>query len=134
MAQDIWINLPVKDLEKSKTFFAALGVRFEEKYSHKDQSVALVIGDKNVVVMLFQDTILQQFAQHPIADTQQGTEVMFSISAETRGEVDEWARKVEAAGGNLFAKPTEIQGWMYGCAFADLDGHRWNILYMDKAI
>jgi len=58
---------------------------------------------------------------------------LISIDAESREEVDEWAKKVTAAGGNVFAQPAENQGWMYGCAFADLDGHRWNVLYMDMS-
>ena len=57
--------------------------------------------------------------------------MLISIDAETKEEVNEMATKVVNAGGNVFSKPSEIQGWMYGCAFADIDGHRWNILYMD---
>ena len=59
------------------------------------------------------------------------SEILISIDAENKGEVDALAKKVEEAGGTVFAPPAESQGWMYGCAFADLDGHRWNSLFMD---
>lgn len=66
-----------------------------------------------------------------MVDTQKSSEVLISIDAQSKGEVDEFAAKVREAGGNVFAEPAENQGWMYGCGFADLDGHRWNVLYMD---
>jgi predicted lactoylglutathione lyase len=58
---------------------------------------------------------------------------LFSFDAESREEVDEMAKKVKAAGGTLYAEPAENQGWMYGFAFVDPDGHRWNMLYMDMS-
>ena len=81
--------------------------------------------------MLFEEPMFKGFIQHPISNTQIGSEVLFSVDAESRAEVDEIARKVKEAGGNVFAPPDENGGWMYGCGFADLDGHRWNVLFMD---
>ena len=83
--------------------------------------------------MLFNQDQFTSFTRATIADTGAGTEVLFSIDAESRGEVDELAEKAEAAGGTIFGKPSEIQGWMYGCGFTDLDGHRWNVLHMDMS-
>ncbi len=81
--------------------------------------------------MLFSEALFKGFTANGLADTSKGTEVLFSIDAESTEEVDAMAEKAVAAGGDLFSKPALNQGWMYGCAFADLDGHRWNVLYMD---
>jgi predicted lactoylglutathione lyase len=131
MTKDIWINLPVKNIPQSKEFFAALGFSFNPRFSKSDDTAALMVGEKNIVVMLFDEKIFRNFTSHPVTDTKLSTEVLLSIDAESKQEVDELAAKAEAAGGKLFGKPTEIQGWMYGCGFTDLDGHRWNVLYMD---
>ena len=128
MSKEIWLNLPVKNVEKSKNFFKALGYAF---HSPKDSETmaCLMIGE--CVVMLFEENTLKTFLQNEITDTSKSSEIMISIGAESRKVVDDFAENAAAAGGNVFAKPAEIQGWMYGCAFADLDGHRWNALYMD---
>ena len=133
MINDIWINLPVKNIEKSKIFFAELGFEFNKNYGNSPTSACLLIGQKNVVVMLFEESIFKNFTQHEVSDTKQGNEVLFSIGAESREEVDEIARKANEAGGTVFAKPGEKDGWLYGCGFCDLDGHRWNVLYMDMS-
>lgn len=90
-------------------------------------------GTENIVIMLCAESVFQGFTQNKLADTKQTTEVLFSFDAESIEEVDELAEKAQAAGGTLYAKPAENQGWMYGCGFADLDGHRWNVLYMDMS-
>ncbi|WAH35953.1 VOC family protein [Alicyclobacillus dauci] len=74
----------------------------------------------------------ERFIGTKIADTTQGTEVLLTIGADSEGEVDEMITKVIKAGGSIFGKPTD-HGWMYGAGFADLDGHRWNVLYMDMS-
>lgn len=131
MIKQLWINLPVKDVNKSREFFTSLGFTLNTKYGNSEQSASLLVGEKNIVVMLFSEATFEKFTGNKIADTKQGTEVLFSIDAESREEVDEMAKKAAAAGGVVFAKPGESQGWMYGCGFADPDGHRWNVLYMD---
>ncbi|HEY0029285.1 MAG TPA: VOC family protein, partial [Bacteroidia bacterium] len=83
--------------------------------------------------MLFAEAIFKGFTRAGIADTKQGSEVLFSFDAESREEVDEMAKRVEAAGGTIFGKPSDVQGWMYGCGFTDPDGHRWNVLHMDMS-
>ena len=130
MTKQIWLNLPVKNIEKSKAFFTQLGFTFNEQHETKT-SACLMIGDSNFVVMLFSDSVFESFVQNRINDTKSSTEVLISIDAQSRLEVDETALKVIEAGGTIFAKPAENQGWMYGCGFQDLDGHRWNVLYMD---
>ena len=133
MTKEFWINLPVKDVKRSKEFFTQLGFAFNTKYGDTEHSAAMTIGTKNIVVMLFEESMFRGFAANNITDTKQSTEVLFSIDAETRNEVDEFAQKAETAGGIVFSQPAENQGWMYGCAFTDPDGHRWNVLHMDMS-
>lgn len=130
MTKQIWLNLPVKEVKKSKVFFDKIGFYFNEK-NETAHSACMIVGDKNFVVMLFEESVFGQFSQNKITDTKSSSEILISIDAESTKEVDEFAQKVTDAGGVVFSKPAEIQGWMYGCGFSDLDGHRWNVLYMD---
>ena len=133
MATDIWINLPVRDVKKSKEFFTKLGFAFDTKYGDTETTAGMRIGDKKVVVMLIVESSFKQFVGNTISDTKQGNEVLFSLGAASRQEVDDMAKKAEEAGGTVFGKPGEHSDWMYGCGFTDLDGHRWNALYMDMS-
>ena len=130
MTKQIWLNLPVKDALKSKAFYSQIGFKFLEERT-TEQSACMLVGETNFVVMLFGEEMFKNFIQHPITDTKQSSELLVSIDAESREEVDALAQKAKAAGGIIFAEPAENQGWMYGCGFCDLDGHRWNVLYMD---
>ncbi|MFC5703339.1 VOC family protein [Cohnella faecalis] len=123
---DIWINLPVKDLDKSAEFFNRIGI---SAFNGGDM-VRLLVGDKQTVVMLFPESTFQRFTGNEISSTSQGTEVLLSIGAESKEDVDDLIGKVTEAGGTVYGKPSD-QGWMYGAGFVDLDGHRWNVLYMD---
>lgn len=131
MTKQLWINLPVKDVNKSRDFFTKIGFKINPHYGNSDNSASLFVGEKNLVLMLFSEANFKGFTRHEVSDTKQGTEVLFSLDAESKEEVDEMAKKAENAGGDIFGKPEEVQGWMYGCGFTDLDGHRWNVLYMD---
>ncbi|MEK4365865.1 VOC family protein [Paenibacillus sp. FSL M8-0212] len=128
MSQKIWMNLPVKDVVKSTTFFNEIGFHGENVGNERAQ---LVIG--STTILLFPDATFEKFTGAKTADTSHSAEVIFSIGADSREEVDAFIEKVELAGGTIFGKPGEIDGWMYGAGFADLDGHRWNLLYMDES-
>lgn len=131
MSQDIWLNLPVKDLAKSTAFFTDIGFARNPGPGNTSHSASFTIGDKKVVLMLFVQDMFAGFANHPVADTGKGTEVMFSLGADSREQVDDIARRAKSAGGTVFAEPGESNGFMYGCGFCDPDGHRWNMLFMD---
>ncbi|WP_391119423.1 VOC family protein [Psychrobacillus sp. L3] len=130
MLKQFWINLPVKDINKSKEFYRKVGFAVNEQHGNSEQT-QLIVGDNNVAVMLFPESTFKSFTRHEIVDTKQATEVLLSVDANSREEVDILAKNAVDAGGILFGAPSEIQGWMYGCGFTDLDGHRWNVLYMD---
>ncbi len=131
MIKTVWLNLPVKDIKKSKEFFAKLGFSFDTEHGNSDHSGCFMIGDDKFHVLLFPEDTFKGFTKNELVDTSKTTEVLISLGAETREGVDEIARKALEAGGKVYSGPAETQGWMYGCGFEDLDGHRWNVLYMD---
>jgi len=133
MPQDYWMSLPVKNLKKSKEFFDKIGFTANEKFVKGMNNVQLVIGEKEVYIMLFETPIFEYFTRTTVADTNNSAEIIFSVGVESKEEVDEIFAKAIANGGKSFSKPETIEG-MYGCGFCDLDNHRWNILYMDPAI
>lgn len=129
MAKECWINLPVKNLVKSKSFFKALGFRINERFSDSDAMAGVVIGSHNAMVMLFPEETFIAFTNNAIADTEVCSEFLVSISVENEDEVQALIHKAAAAGGVIYAEPGERNG-MYGAGFCDLDGHRWNLLVM----
>jgi hypothetical protein len=131
MITDLWINLPVKDVAKSKAFFKELGFRFNTRYGDMNNSASLIVGEKSVVVMLFDEKSFNGFTGSEVADITKSTEVLLSVGVDSKEAVDELAKKAVTAGGSSKHQPKEMEGWMYGCLFTDLDGHRWNVLYMD---
>ncbi|MDX5348980.1 MAG: VOC family protein [Hymenobacteraceae bacterium] len=131
MTKEIWLNLPVKDINRSKEFFRKLGFSFHPRHEGSNEMAGLIVGEKNVMVMLFTEAIFKSFTQNEITDTSRSTEVLLTIDAESKEEVFELAKKAEEAGGSVFAPPGG-QGGMYGCGFKDPDGHRWNVLFMEQ--
>ena len=125
----IFVNLPVKDLEASKGFFGELGFDFNPEYS--DEKAACVVVDENIFVMLLVEDFFRGFINDEIADATSTTEVLTCLSASSKEEVDEMVRKAIAAGGKPW-KPTMVEGPMYGGSFQDLDGHVWEVLYMEQ--
>lgn len=130
MTKSLWLNLPVKNVEKTKHFFSKIGFLLNEEQTNSEMA-CFNVGEKNTTVLFFAEEMFRSFTKKEISDTKNGSEVLISFDAESREQVDEMASKVFDAGGTIFAEPAENQGWMYGFAFADLDGHRWNMLYMD---
>lgn len=129
--KSFWINLPVRDINKSKEFFTKLGFPFKEGQGSGTNSACMLLGDSNVVCMLFDEPSFMQCISSDTGIARNATEVLLSIDAQSKEEVDEMVEKAIAAGGSSSHKPKEMTGFMYGCVFADLDGHRWNVLYMD---
>lgn len=130
MIKQVWLNLPVKDLEKSKSFFRQIGFDVSNGIVNTEMA-KMEVGTQKLVVMLTTEPQFKKYLGNDITNTKTSNELLISFDAQSREEVDLFSEKVTESGGNVFAKPEEIQGWMYGSAFADLDGHRWNILYMD---
>lgn len=133
MQNDLWLNLPSKDLKKAKEFFIKIGFEMNERHS-APHMVSMFVGSNKIVINLFAENLFREFiGGQVVTNTSQSNEMLFSLGAGSPAEVDEIARRATEAGGTLYGKPGYKDGWMYGCGFIDLDGHRWNILYMDMA-
>lgn len=128
MAKQIFLNLPVKDLEKSIHFFRQLGYEFNSQFTD-DKAACMVISD-TIYAMLLVEDFFKTFTPKAVCDTTKNTEALFALSCESRQEVDEMVRKAIAAGGRVYSEPKD-HGFMYQHGFEDLDGHLWEILYMD---
>lgn len=129
MATKIFVNLPVKDLKKSIGFFTRLGFSFNPQFTD-EQATCMVIGE-NIFAMLLVEERFKDFTKKPISDARRSTEVLLALDAESREAVDAMIKNAVKAGGSVYADPQD-HGWMYGHSFADLDGHQWEILYMDE--
>ena len=130
MATKIFVNLPIKDLQKTKEFFVMLGFEFNSQFS--DDTAACMIVSEEAYVMLLTHPKFKQFAPHPIADANRSTEVLVAVSCGSRARVDEMVAQAVAAGGRIYSKPKDY-GFMYGHGFQDLDGHVWEVFYMDPS-
>ncbi len=127
MEKNLWINLSVHNIARAKEFFVKIGFSFNEQMTTEDMA-CMYVGDSKVIVMLFKDALFKSFTKNELADTSKVTEVLFSIDAASKEEVDSIAEKAENAGGIVFSRPAIAMQTMYGCGFSDLDGHRWNVL------
>ncbi len=128
MSTQVFINLPVKDLEKSKAFFAHLGYSFNPQFTNSD-AACMVVSD-TIYVMLLTEPFFQGFTKKTIADAHQSKEVLICLSCDSRNAVDELIKKAWEAGGTT-AMPAQDHGFMYYHSFEDLDGHHWELMYMD---
>jgi predicted lactoylglutathione lyase len=130
MAQQIFVNLPVKDLNKAIGFFTGLGFTFNPQFT--DENATCMIVGENIFVMLLVEDFFKTFIKKEICDATRSTEVLLGLSAESRAKVDEMVNKAIEAGGTEPREPQD-HGWMYGRSFEDIDGHIWEILYMDES-
>ena len=130
MPRNLYVNLPVKDLERAVEFFAVLGFSFNPKFTNEN-GAALVIND-NTSVMLLEESFFAGFTRKPVADARASTETLLALSLDSRAEVDVFIAKALAAG----AAPTieaKDYGFMYQQGFEDLDGHQWEVFWMDES-
>jgi uncharacterized protein len=133
MFGEFWVNLPVKDVLKTSEFYAAIGFEPDFEHGGKDVGVKFVAGSEGTVAWFYAEKVFENFARIGGVNTKEGAEVLLSIYVENRENVDEIASKVIESGGTVFAKPEWAFDWLYGCGIADLDGHRWSILYKDES-
>lgn len=133
MARMIFVNLPVKDLERSKAFYEAIGFRNEPKFSN--DAAAMMVLSETISVMLLTHPFYATFTRKPIADASNSSQVMLCISCESPAEVDRITDAAAAAGGKADQSPRDQTqgGPMYGRDFEDPDGHQWEPMWMDPA-
>lgn len=126
--QMIFVNLPVRDLEKSKAFFAALG--FTPNLTYTDDKAASFNISDTIMLMLLLEPFFATFINRPIADARKLAQVILALSSPSRPAVDATLEKVLAAGGSE-PTPARDYGFMYQRSFEDLDGHLWEVAHMD---
>ena len=130
MQRQVFINLPVHDLERSRLFFSSLGFQFEPRFT--TENAACLVVAENVFVMLLVEEFFRCFTRKGACDTGRHNEVSFSLSCDSREQVDELVSKAELAGARVPRDP-EDRGFMYGHAFEDCDGHLWELIYLSPA-
>jgi predicted lactoylglutathione lyase len=123
----IWANFAVSDLERTTKFYTQLG--FKPNGISKELT-SFLFGDDEFVIHFFLKDVLGNFLKSEIADSQKVNEIIFTISAESKDQVNNWAKEVERAGGKINSGPEEFGEGYYGFDFADPDGHRFNVFYM----
>lgn len=130
MARKIFVNLPVKDLNRSKEFFTRLGFEFNPQFT--DDTAACMVLSEEGFVMLITEKRFHDFTKKKIADTSTHTEALIALSADSRAEVDSIFEKALASGGSKAADPVDY-GFMYYQSFHDPDGHHWEVIWMDPS-
>mgnify|MGYP001060577537 CR=1 FL=1 len=128
MSQQIFVNLPVKDLNKSITFFTSLGYKVNPQFTNED--AACLVVSENIYFMLLIEKFFNTFTSKKIIDTRTEVEVINALMVDSRKEVDELVDKAFNAGARKYRDPEEL-GFMYSRSFEDLDGHLWEVGYMD---
>ncbi|WP_245886923.1 VOC family protein [Kineococcus xinjiangensis] len=127
----IFVNLPVADVQKSRDFFTGLGFGFDEQFCDEN-AVCMKVNDQAFAMLIARD-FFATFTPRPVADASATTEVLVCLSADSREDVDALVREALASGGEEPREPMD-QGFMYGRAFTDLDGHVWEVMWMDPAV
>lgn len=126
---EIYVNLPVSDLERSTKFFGGLGFEFDERMTDKN-ATCMIIG-KNIFAMLLVEDYFKSFTHKDITDTSKSAETIIAIAATSRDEVDEWVDKALSSGGNTANEPMDNK-FMYSRSFYDPDGHLWEVAFMEE--
>src|SRR5690606_5263712 len=126
----IFVNLPVRDLKRSMAFFGELGFEFNLQFT--DETAACMVVSEEAFVMLLTEPRFRDFTKNELCDTRTHTEVLVSVSCESREEVDRMVSTAIEAGGK-HAMPVLDMGFMYGWSFYDLDGHHWEVVHMDMS-
>lgn len=129
MTTKVFLNLPVKDLNKAIEFFTKLEFSFDPQFT--DENATCMIVGEDTFVMLLVEKFFKTFTKKEICDTAKYTEMIVALSAESREKVDQMIDKVVEAGGREYREPQD-HGWMYERSFEDIDGHIWEIVYMDE--
>jgi len=130
MATKIFVNLPVKNLNKAIEFFTKLGFSFNQQFT--DETATCMIVTDDIFVMLLTEEKFKTFTPNEICDAKKSTEVLVCLSRESRAKVDEMILKAVAAGGKTYNEPQD-HGFMYAHGFQDLDGHIWELIYMEPS-
>jgi uncharacterized protein len=129
MSREMFVNLPIQNMEKSQAFFKSLGFAFNPQFTN-EQGACMVVSENHNYVMLLVEPFFQTFTDKPVGDPKKSVQVLVCLSCESRAEVDSLVEKAVAAGGTS-TRPPQDHGFMYYRSFTDLDGHGWELMWMD---
>ncbi|MGU3377108.1 VOC family protein [Chryseobacterium sp. M5A1_1a] len=126
----IYVNLPIKDVQKTRAFWTTLGFSINEQFSD-DKAICVVMKEDHIYAMFLKEEFFQTFTNRPFAkgDT---TQVLLAIGVDSREEVDQIIKTAIENGGSKYSESMD-HGWMYQSAFADIDGHQWEVMYADAS-
>ena len=127
MKTKIWANFSVTDLDRTTNFYKQLGFKHN---GASDQLTSFFFGEEKFIIHFFLKDVLEPAMKGPIINTKTGNEIIFTLSADSKKEVDTWEKDVRQAGGTIVSKPEEFGEGYYGFVFADPDGHKFNIFHM----
>lgn len=127
-ASQIFVNLPVEDLNRSVSFFTRLGFTFDPRFT--DESATCMLVGENIFVMLLTRERYAGFTPKAVADAKGTSQVLIALSLQSRKAVDDMVRNAVEAGGSIYAEPRD-HGWMYQHSFEDPDGHQWEVMHAD---
>lgn len=128
MATQIFVNLPVKDLKRSVEFFTKLDYKFNPQFT--DENATCMIVGENIFVMLLVESFFKTFTKKELCDATRSTEVLLCVSADSRAKVNQLVAQAVAAGATTPSESKDY-GFMYQHGFEDLDGHLWELIYME---
>jgi uncharacterized protein len=128
MSRMLFVNLPVQDVTRTAEFFGALGFEFDQRFS--DDNAACMVINEHACVMLLVERFFASFTTNNVADPAAGTGAILALSADSRADVDVLVDRAVALGGRVAQEPAD-EGYMYGRSFYDLDGHAWEVIWMD---
>lgn len=122
-----WANFSVQDLNRTTTFYKRLGFKHN---GASEQLTSFFFGDENFIIHFFLKDVLEPAMKGPVTDSKAGNEIIFTLSADSKEEVNSWEKEIREAGGTIVSKPEEFGEGYYGFVFADPDGHKFNVFHM----
>jgi len=126
----IYVNLPVKDVQKTREFWTKLGFSINEQFSD-EKAICVIMKEDHIYTMFLKEEFFQTFTDRPIANGQT-TQTLLAIGVNSREEVDNMVKTAIENGGATYSKPQD-HGWMYQSAFSDLNGHQWEVMFADMS-
>lgn len=132
--ENVWINLAVKDLDKTESFYKAIGFEPNGEHFKNNELVSFLAGTNKLIVHFFRKEILAKFSMGTLSDPSEANEMIITIGSKSQDEIIEIAEKVKKGGGKVITEPQRIDGKYYGCLFSDPDGHKWNLLLLEPGM
>lgn len=126
----LWANLAVKDVDRTRKFYLALGIKPNKGFDKSNDLTSFLFGDDDFIVHFFLEEKLKEGLHGEVADLTKGNEIIFTLWSDSKEETNRWAEEVRKAGGRIFTGPEEFGEGYYGFGFADPDGHKWNVFHM----